>query len=123
LAVGLFFLVSGAISNPRLLVPGSIVTFSGSVLLYTHLTENWHQWQLWLLAPTAVGLGIFLSEWKMRKDIGAALAASWVLMAIGALMFLLFLLPFGWDKLWPFVLIVIGVGILIRNRTSGGDRQ
>lgn len=123
LAVGIFFLVSGVISNPRLLIPGTIVTYSGSILLYTNLTEDWQQWKLWLLAPAAVGLGIFLSEWKIRKDIKAALAASWMLMAIGTMMFLLFLLPFGWDKLWPFVLIVIGVGILIRNRTSGGDRQ
>lgn len=123
LGVGLFFLVSGFIGNPRMLVPGSVVTFAGSVLLYKNMTHSWSYWELWLLTPAAVGLGLFLSEYKMRKDFASALAGSWFMMALGVLIFILFQLPFGWDKLWPFVLIIVGVGILLKNRTSGSDKQ
>lgn len=78
--------------------------------------ENWNfnnWWALFILIPAA---GSFGNAWSSYTSAGRRLNAA----AIRSLMFgilfvaitVIFLLELNWDKVWPVVLIIIGLGMV-----------
>jgi hypothetical protein len=123
LGAGLVFLIFGVIKVHGLLIPGCILSYIGSILLYKNMTDTWDIWQFWLLVPSAVGTGIFLSELFDKKDVIKALRASWFLIALGIVLFIVFMIPGSWAKLWPLFIIAAGVMILIQGLVSVGRKK
>jgi hypothetical protein len=131
MAAGAVFLIFGFLGSWGLLIPGMIVGYVGAILMYYNITGNWAFWQFWLLCPSAVGTGIFLHELFESKNPIKALSNSWFLMAIGGVLFTLFLVPRVWSKLWPALLVLAGVMIILQSLfvgkrkkdKNGGDPQ
>ena len=115
IGVGVVFLIFGFSRNHGLIIPGCIVSYVGGVLLYQNNADSWNFWQLWLLVPAAVGLGVFLNELMEKKDVGKAFSASWVPILIGITLFIVFTTSLSFKKLWPAIIIFVGIVILIQG--------
>ena len=123
LGAGIIFLFFGFIRNHGLLIPGCIVSYVGFVLIYQNISDNWNFWQLWLLVPTAVGIGIFLNETFEKKNPGKAFSAAWVPILIGITLFLIFSTSLSIKKLWPAIIILIGIVIFIQGLFSANRKK
>lgn len=119
LALGAFFLVAAVLGNYGLAVPGVILSGIGSNLFYMNTTGNWDFWQLWLLVPSYVGMGIVLSTLLAGKRLSSGLRAGGVPLTIGLILFVIFALPYNVLTYWPALLILLGVWLLLRNARSG----
>lgn len=111
LAVGGVFLLFGLLNTPGLFIPGTIVSGVGMILLYQNSTGNWHHWQLWLLVPALVGVGLALMNIREGRGLAGAMPATGILLAVGLGLFVVF----SFADLWPVVLIVIGAAMLVSN--------
>lgn len=118
LGTGVIFLFSAFVGEPGTAVPGVIVTAVGSILFYQNWSGNWGFWQLWLLMPGAVGLGILLYsllDGKLRETI----VPVGILLTISAVLFAVFSIGGQIWQLWPLALIVLGVFLLVKNLFHG----
>ena len=112
LGLGGIFLLSAAIGRASAFaIPGSILTGIGLILFYQNSTHNWHHWQLWLLVPAFVGLGLLGDSFFSGRGLRGAMPGAAVLLIIGFGLFFVFTAV----RLWPIFLILLGVGLLIRN--------
>jgi hypothetical protein len=74
IAPGLLLLAIGVASaggpNTGLVIPGTIVTTIGLVLLYANSTNHWESWAYaWaLVGPTASGLGVAIMGWLRKNE-------------------------------------------------------
>ena len=121
LGIGLLMGLIGLFSNPPMLVPGTILSGIGLILFASNTFRMWDFWQLWLLVPAFVGLGIMLFTIRDGKGVGQALSAGgWPLM-IGLVLFAVFsLLHLAIFQLfWPVILILAGVIWLFRVSLRG----
>lgn len=121
LAVGIIFLLS-ALGEPGMAVPGVIVTTVGSILFYQNWTGNWGFWQLWLLMPGAVGLGLLLYGARDREA-REALVPAGILLVISAVLFAVFTVGGQIWQLWPVALILVGIFLLVKNLTHGRGKS
>lgn len=120
--LGGLFLIA-AIGTPGLAVSGSVVGGIGLLLYYQNTTGNWGSWAFaWTLIPGFVGVGMLLEgvlKGKFRhgiKEGGQLIITSLALFAIFG-SFLSNWLNFG--QVWPFLLILAGVWMLIKNVFRG----
>ncbi|NLD45229.1 MAG: hypothetical protein GX657_17260 [Chloroflexi bacterium] len=103
-----------------LVIPGTIITANGLVLLFQNVTGLWGTWAfLWTVEPMAVGLGLFLFYLIAERRSGVLLAAS-IVGGVGLLMFLIFSGVFTF--LGPLLLIVVGVVLAAAGLGRGGRR-
>jgi hypothetical protein len=58
--------LAGGAETGWLVVPGSVVTAVGLILLFDRVTDQWQTWAYtWaLVVPTAVGVGLWLQGWR-----------------------------------------------------------
>ena len=110
LGIGLIFILFGFISNPPLLIPGTILTGIGIILFVSNSFRLWNFWQLWLLVPGFVGLGIILMYARNGGDVRLGIRIGGPLVVLSAVLFGVFALIHLsiFDLLWP--LLFIGVG-------------
>jgi hypothetical protein len=117
LAVGIFFLLLGLLSNePGLAVPACIIGGIGGILYYQRIAWDFRSWTYaWALIPSFVGVGLILADVFSDRPWHTVRAGGWLILIGLALFFtfgsLLGLLP--WPIL-PVLLIVIGALILLR---------
>lgn len=116
--IGVIFLVSAFVGSPPLAIPGSILSGVGGILFYQNLTGNWDHWQLWLLVPALVGIGILLSSLLSGEGVAAAMPAAAILVAIGLILYVVFSVGGILWQFWPVIFILIGVGLLFRSFRS-----
>lgn len=119
-------LASGGGPTASLVIPGTIVTTVGFVLLYQNTTDHWESWAYaWaLVGPTASGVGVALLGWLRKSDqqVRAGLRTA----GVGFVMFLGFAAFFeGVVRIsgrdfgpiatigFPLVLITIGAFLII----------
>lgn len=99
-------------------IPGLILIGLGLVFLLNNFFDidffhNW--WALFILIPAVSNLN---NAWRRYREAGA-----WTESAIGALtggllmgfVALIFLFELSWSTFWPILLIILGVGILMRR--------
>ena len=104
-----------------LIVPGSIITVTGIILLYQNTSNHWESWSYtWaLVAPTGVGLGYFIyGSIKKQSDM---IKTGMQMLIIGLVIFIIGLVffelvigisGFGLGRYgWP--LLLIGLGVLL----------
>jgi hypothetical protein len=127
---GLLFMAFGAAveGGSGLAVPGGIILMAGVVLAVQNFLDAFQTWAYaWaLVAPGGVGLGIIVQGWirHSRTLVRAGLRVMWA----GIVLFIVFALFFegiihlsNWDLgvfgklLVPLVLILLGVGLLVRR--------
>jgi hypothetical protein len=112
LGLGGIFLFSAVVGRTSpLAIPGSILSGIGLILLYQNSTHNWHHWQLWLLVPAFVGVGLLGDSLLSGRGLRGAMPAAGILGVIGLGLFFVFTAV----RLWPVFLILLGVALLIRN--------
>lgn len=110
--IWLFVLYAGDREKYGLLMPASVITVCGAILLYCSLTDWSAMEDLWPLFIMAPGLGFVLMYLLGKKEPGLLVPAV-VLLGLG----LLFLV--NWDLhgfFWPVILIGIGLFLLLRRR-------
>ena len=126
---GLTLLIVGFVSlGTGAAIPGGILTMVGLVLAYQNSTGNWASWvYVWpLVAPGGVGVGLFLQGVRDRnqaliKQGRSLLLIAFLIFMIGFVFFESILHMTGTDyglfgkAALPFLLVVVGVGLLIRS--------
>jgi len=98
-------------------IPGTIISMNGLILLYQNLTGDWESWSyLWTLEPFAVGVGLLLLYLIGPRERGLLVGAS-VVGGVGVLFFVIFASVFGGviRFLGPIVLVAVGALVLIEG--------
>jgi len=123
-------LVKGGSSGEGAIIPGSIITMVGVLLLYQNTFNHFESWAYaWaLVAPTSIGLGqMFFGLLKDRNALvksGTRLATTGiVIFLVGAIFFELIIgiSGFGLSRwglgrfVWPILLIGLGILLLFRS--------
>ena len=116
--MGLLFILFGAIFGiGGLAVPGSILTGLGLIFYYQDYTGDFTSWTyMWALIPGFVGVGVLISG-LINPGTGKG---GWSLLAISAVLFIIFAAIFGdlsdqWVLYISIAIIIIGVIGLIRG--------
>jgi hypothetical protein len=116
--MGLLFLLFGAIFGiGGLAVPGSILAGLGLIFYYQDYTGDFTSWTyMWALIPGFVGVGVLISG-LINPGTGKG---GWSLLAISAVLFIIFAAIFGdlsdqWVLYISIAIIIIGVIGLIRG--------
>lgn len=99
----------------RSVVPGLVLIGIGVVFLLNNFTDfhldNW--WALFILIPAFGSLGNFIrtyrNEGRINGEARGSLIGSMILFFIAAV----FLFSWNWGVVWPFFLIIAGVGALL----------
>lgn len=111
-----FFLFVADRTKYGVLMPASIVTVTGALLLYCSLTDWSSMEDLWPFFIIAPGIGFLLMYQFGRKEPGLLVPAA-VLIVLG----LVFLIGMNLQEyFWPIVLIAVGLFMLLRGRKSPG---
>ena len=128
LVLGGIFTVSSLVGRiGGLMVPGVILLGLGGIFLYQTRTGNWDSWAyVWALMPALVGLGLLLGslyddEMRPARPVGAImLVGGLVVFAIlGGASGGLFGLSADILRFWPVLLILLGLGVLVRAMRRG----
>ncbi len=119
IGVGAAFLLAGLVLGAGgFLIPGSIITGVGTLLAYQNLTGNWASWAYaWPLMPGLVGVGLFLGSLidpGMRDSRKVGLYMASIGFIVFAVMWALFTASINLNYLWPVILILVGLGLLLR---------
>lgn len=116
LGLGIVFFMAGLLFNPPLLIPGSILSGIGTILLVSNSFELWDFWQLWLLVPAFVGVGIILSSLRSGKGLRSGLSQGGPPFLVGLVLFFVFSAVFSdyFAALWPLLIIFAGIVMFIR---------
>lgn len=96
-------------------VPGLVLVGIGALLLLNNFTgfrlHNW--WALFILIPAFGSLGNFVRSYnsggRLSHEARGSLIGSMILFFIAAV----FLFGWSWAVVWPFFLIIGGVGALL----------
>jgi hypothetical protein len=139
LGAGVFLLLmmfAGGRAAAWLAIPASLTTVTGAVLWVMNVTEQWqtmaYAWAL--IAPTGVGLGIWLQG--VRAGQTPMIGVGQRLVAIGLALFVGFAFMFevlinlsglmvsdAVRSAAPILLIAIGFGLLMRGRISSAAER
>jgi hypothetical protein len=104
-----------------LVVPATIVSANGLLLLYQNLTGNWGSWAYaWAIEPMAVGLSLALLYLLTDERPRGLLIAAAIVGGVGALFFVIFASAFGGAVgiVAPVLLIILGMLVLLRGMGS-----
>ncbi len=119
----------GSRRNAALVVPGTIVTVIGLILLVLSLTGYWQAWAYaWALIVVAAGLGTFLhgalEENPAREKEGMqAVVVGLTLFAIVGGIFEFFIFgDFGGTLRWLLPIALIAAGAVMLLRRDGAER-
>jgi hypothetical protein len=139
LGAGIFLLLmmlAGGRAAAWVAIPATITTVTGAVLWAMNVTEQWqtmaYAWAL--IAPTGVGLGIWLQGvWSGQTPM---IAVGQRLVAIGLALFVGFafvfevlinlsglMVPDGLKSVAPILLIALGVMLLMRARVGSATER
>lgn len=113
----LLMLLSAITRDGNLMVPGSVVATVGGILLVNTSGGNHLSWSYaWALIPAGAGVGEILGGLlnNQRESISRGLNT----LATGLVLFVIFASFFGgltWlGPFWPVLVIVVGLGLLVR---------
>jgi len=129
----LFFALKteGSVGEPMAIV-SSIITMLGLIFLFQTATGYWATWAyIWsLIAPTSVGLGEIIYGTQKGQEYTVKTGKSLVkiglsIFLVGFIFFemLIGISGFGLGRLaWPLLLIFLGLFLLLRNLSLGGEK-
>ena len=106
-------------------IPGLVLITIGLLFLLNNffdvgLIENW--WALFILIPALVKLNEAWRRYKLAGHwTGAAGSALTGALIVGAVA-MIFLFELSWGLFWPVLLIIFGVGILLKQGNSLGEQ-
>jgi hypothetical protein len=103
-----------------LVIPATLVTANGLILLYQNLAHDWQSWAyVWTLEPLSVGVGLALLYLLTNRDRGLLTAAA-IVSGVGLFLLVIFASAFGGTLLrilGPAALILIGI-LIVYNTIS-----
>jgi hypothetical protein len=99
------------------LIFGGVLILIGLIFLVQNLTDfrlgNWNWWALFILIPA---IGSLSNVWRIYQTNGRVTAAARGSLVFGLAMLLvatILMFNLSWSVMWPFFLIVFGIGALI----------
>jgi len=132
LFVGLAFLLPLVIWWDRrqkivgLVMPGSIITMNGLILLFQNTVRDFSSWAyLWPLEIIAVAIGLFLIYFLGNRERGL-LVATGILSGVGLVFLVVFSTAFGGGFLRyvaPLALIVVGLLVVLSSMRKQAPRE
>ena len=110
-------------------IAGGVLILIGIVFIVRNVVgfsfDNW--WALFILIPA---LGSLVSSYRMYERNGGRFTAAARGPLIGGLFLLgltaVFLFKLDWGRIWPFILILAGLGVLLggfERKDNGGTRS
>jgi hypothetical protein len=119
IAGGMAFL-AGYLADRRnygFLMPATILTVYGALFLSCSLTdwdymEEW--WPTFILGP---GLGLLSMYFGGKRETGLLVPAA-ILIGLASIFFVVFGPLQAYERYWPVLLILAGIGLLLRRRES-----
>ena len=123
--VGMAFLLPIAIWWDRrdqvagFVIPGTIVTVNGLLLLYQNWTGDWGSWAYaWTFEPLAVALGLLLLYYLTDRRTPGLLLAAKIVGGIGIVLFVILASAFNGALrfLGPIALMAVGLAVILRGR-------
>ncbi len=100
-----------------LIVPATIITVNGLLLLYQNLTGNWRSWAyLWTCEPLSIGLSLWALYHLCSRPRGLLTAAA-IICGISMFFLVIFATAFGgiMSILGPAMLILVGIIIMLNS--------
>lgn len=124
IAGGLVFLTAYVVDrrNYGFLMPATILTIYGALFQTCSLTdwENMEQWwPTFILGP---GLGLLAMYFGGKREIGLLVPAS-ILIGLASIFFIVFGPLQAFERYWPVLLILAGLGLLLRRRDTSPQSQ
>lgn len=119
LAIGGIFVVASLVGRiGGMMIPGVILLTLGGIFTYQVRTDNWESWAyVWGLLPAAAGVGMFIGG-LYDAELRQARPVSIFMILGGLIAFAVFAGFFGLDpsilRLWPVLLIVLGLWVLFQ---------
>jgi len=96
-------------------IPGLVLIAIGVLFLLGNLTgfqlRNW--WALFILIPAFGSLGAFWRAWRSTGRVGHDARGSLIMGLIMLFVVAVFVFGWSWTAVWPFFLIIAGVGALL----------
>lgn len=96
---------------------GGVLVLVGVVFLARNLTDfdlgGWNWWALFILIPA---IGTLANVWRVYQAEGHITVAARGPLVFGVGLLLvsaIFLFNLSWGTMWPFFLIIFGVGVLV----------
>ncbi len=119
IGIGLLQLLIALAGQPDMAVSAAVVGGVGGILFYQNATGDWESWAyVWALIPGFTGVGTILAgllKGRLRRELSGGL---WLIF-ISAVMFSIAATYLGGPEIlgdwWPILLILWGVGLLVRN--------
>ena len=103
-----------------LVIPGTLLTTIGLILLFQNLTGRWGTWSfLWAMVPIAVGVALLVFYYLTDRPKGLLVAAG-INGGMGLLMLMIFSGTF--TLLGPLLMVVLGV-VLVLAGLGRSDRR
>lgn len=115
-------LLSILLQSPGMAVPAAILAGLGGIFYYQNQTGDWSSWSyLWTLIPGFAGVGALIKNLLEGQFLhGLREAVTSIVFSVALFVFFSGILG-GSDllyRLWPLLLIAVGVSMLLRNRRT-----
>lgn len=115
-------LLSILLQSPSMAVPAAILAGLGGIFYYQNQTGDWGSWSyMWTLIPGFAGVGTLIKNLLEGQFLhGLREAVTSILLSAALFVFFSGILggPDLLYRLWPLLLIAVGISMLLRNRRS-----
>ncbi len=108
--------------NYGFLVPATILTLYGILFQYCSLTDFEYMDQWWPTFIAAPGLGLLAMYFGGKRETGLLIPAA-ILIGLSAIFFVVFGPLQAYERYWPVLLILAGLGLLFRRREETPQSQ
>ncbi|MCW5875229.1 MAG: hypothetical protein KIS88_11355 [Anaerolineales bacterium] len=118
----LFLVLSIVLQSPSMAVPAAILAGLGGIFYYQNQTGDWASWAyMWTLIPGFAGIGTLVKN-LLEGNFLHGLREAITSILFSAALFIFFSGILGGPdllyRLWPVLLIAVGISMLLRNRRS-----
>ncbi len=124
---GLLLLLSILLQSPGMAVPAAVLAGLGGIFYYQNQTGDWTSWSyMWTLIPGFAGVGTLVKNLLEGQFLhGLREAVTSILFSAALFIFFSGVLggPDLLNRLWPVLLIAVGISMLLRNRRSTPRRS
>ena len=113
---GAALIASGFAEKETRFIPGFLLLGCGSIIFLQHLFRGHWGGHPWLLVPVFLGIGMFFRDVRSGIDSRRAWKNSSLFVYLGIILFILFSFRGFLTILLPAILIIFGIGLLLKKQ-------